>query len=429
MALSKADQEAESARRAAGDINPSDNVAALDVIDDGVRGDPGVIRTDTPPADRSQPPEPPKFISKRDDIIARFRQDRATQVDADGDPSGFERSGMPVLEDEPAPPPEPAPAPAAQEPAPTAPPAKVKVKVHGEEREISYEELIAKAQIALATENILDQAKQLKAEMQELVKGVKSNPAQPGHQAEQRPPAEQVPQPNDASSDQMDAVTKLIETIQFGDPAEARDLLQNTIVSEVKRATDHAVEQRLQTDRLKDEGARTAKVIAEFRDAHPELAKDPRATAAIEYSVFELQRDDLIALGVDPAQIQTPSGVVTPADIAMAHRWYRSEGYNLKNPKQILEEARDGYLAWRGDKSPSPAAQAPGNKAPPVVEIAIDRTQRRAAIPQQPSRSGSPPSATPAPAQAPQNPEEARSSVVQRMAEARGRPRNKVGVG
>jgi hypothetical protein len=432
MALSKADQEAEAARRASSDINPADNAAALDVIDDGARVDPGVIRTDppAPPADNSKPPEPPPSVSKREEIIARFRQTRAAE-EVEGNPAGFERSGMPLLPgDEPAEPPAAEPEPGAPL-APDEPAPRFKVKVHGEERELSLDDIIAEAQKSLAAGNILDQAKALRNEMQELVKGVKTNSPQPGHQAEQRQPAEPAPSTETPSPDQDDRVTKLIETIQFGDPTEARDLLQNTIAAMVQQAVVPAVKQSEQTNRLKDEGARTAKVVADFQKDHPEIAADARAVAAVEYTVFELQRQDLIDLGVDPAQIQTPDGrPVSPADIAMAHRWYRSEGYNLKAPKQILEEARDKYLEWRGQTkpNPTPAAQT-GGKEPPVVEITIDRTQRRAAIPQQPSRSGSPPSANPAPAPQPRDEADQRSSVVQQMAALRGKPRFKVGLG
>ena len=184
----------------------------------------------------------------------------------------------------------------------------------------------------------------------------------------------------------------MIETLQFGDPAEAGALLQDTIARSSQSIVAQAVEQALQTQRLKDEGARAQKQLVDFEDQHPEFAKDPMARAAIEYRVYELQRDDLTTLGVDPAQIVNPQTQVrgAPADIAMAHRWYRAQGYNVKSPKSLLEEATGSFMEWKGIGKPQTPAAPAEDKAPPRVEVTVDRSARRAAIPQQPSRSAAP---------------------------------------
>jgi hypothetical protein len=435
MPVSKAEQDGEAARRAVAGVDPAENARAVnDILEDGPRGDPG---SPTPRQDPASPVAPdrarstPILDQRRADIVARFRTHREEQREEQRDDvSDFEQSGVPAdvaLEQvivEPAPPLQPD---LPEPPASPAPPPRLKLKVHGEERELSLDEVIAEAQKSLAAGNILDQAKQLKAEMQELVRGVKQNPPQPGHHAEPQNPAEPVPPAGEKSPDQDDQLTKLIETIQFGsDPTEARNLLQHTIADMVTKAVPTVVDQRIQTDRLKDEGARTAKVLQDFKNDHPELASDPLANAALEYKAFEVQRDDLVALGIDLAQLPTAiPGHATPADIAMAHRWYRSQGYALKQPQAILEEARDAVVSWKGEKKPAaePAPQA-GN-AERVVEIIVDpaRQARRAAIQQQPTRSGTapPPQAATAPT-ARTDP----SSIVARMAATRAAPRNKV---
>jgi hypothetical protein len=54
----------------------------------------------------------------------------------------------------------------------------------------------------------------------------------------------------------------------------------------------------------------------------------------------------------------------------------------------MLEEATDKFLDWKGVKKQPAAETTP--KVAPRVEVTIDRTARRAAIPQQPSRTAAP---------------------------------------
>jgi hypothetical protein len=301
---------------------------------------------------------------------------------------------------------------------------------------LPIEEVIAKAQIALASENILDEVKALKKELlsrtntdqRPVQSGYQTGqPPQPGYQAgapgtqpatEGQPTvSEAVVQPNQPD------LAKLIESLQFGDPAEAAALLQDTIDRRSTATVAQAVEQALQTQRLRDEGARAAKQLADFQDQHKELANDPMARAAIEYRVFELQREDLAELGVDPDQIVNPhTGVKgAPADIAMAHRWYRAQGMNVKSPKQMLEEATGSFMEWKGVAKPNATPATPADKAAPRVDVTVDRTARRAAIPQQPSRAAAPTrSATQQPA--PQKRDS--SEIVEQMKQrTKGMPR------
>ena len=234
---------------------------------------------------------------------------------------------------------------------------------------------------------------------------------------------EPAPQPEDAQN-RGEHLHKLIETIQFGDPAEAETLLRDTIAREVAAQAGPQVQVQLQNDRLKTEAARSNKALKDFTDQHPDVANDPRAAAAIERSIYDLQLEDLKGIGVDVTKIPTPGGrQLTPADIAQAHMWYRGEGYRIRTPEQMLDTAFTDFLTWKGTPAtPTPPADpAPG--AQPRVEVSIDRTARRAAIPQQPARSASP---RPAPQPAPQPRD--RSSAVQEMVARRNAPRGKVGV-
>ena len=440
MPPTKEQQDSESRAREQTGIDPALNAEATNVIDDGAPGDPGADAAPAPRppvTDQRQPPAPPPFISKRDEIIARFRNDRNTRQEEDQDDLGelAEGANLPLELRAPAP----APAETLEpdtpaEPSPAAPPAKHKVKVHGEERELTYEELVAQAQIALASDNVLDKAKLRLEEADRLLKQVKENAARGGLPGDHTGATAQSLQPQNpvnpdeqGAPDQDPEFAKLIETLQFGDPAEASTLFETTIDKRVNARVNSAVEQALQGQRLKDEGARTAKVLSDFEQKHADIAKDPFANAAIQTRMFQLQVDDLKALGVDPAQLPTLSGTVTPADIAMAHRWYRAQGYNVRKPEDLLDQAVTDFVAWKGPKAsaeqPSPAA-TPAGKAPPRVEVAVDRDARRAAIPQQPDRAAAP---RPAPSQAAPQPRD-RSAIVQNMIASRSAPRGKVGI-
>jgi hypothetical protein len=434
---SKADQTAEGTARELTakklGVQPGEGEGALDVVDDVVVDI--VQPAAPPPAPEAEPSLPtPRADKKRDEIISRFRADRTAREEEERDEiTEFARTNALPPEFQPPAPPEPTQAdapgedadpaevtPAAEpepEPLPTA--TTVKVKVNGEERELSLDQVIAKAQIALASEGILDEVKSLKKHYEGLVGQPNvARPDQHGHHAEpnrtQSPETDPPAAPTAADPNQDDEFGKLIETIQFGDPAEAKTLLAQTIGRAVAEAVPKVVSTALQSDRLKDEGARTAKVLKDFEQSHPELAKDPMARAVIERRIYDLQVEDIRKLGVDPAAI----GNGAPAVIADAHKYYRANGFAVRLPSQMLQQATDDFLEWKGvAKTNEPAP--PATRGTPRIDV--DRSARRAAIPQQPSRTAAP-RAVPAPtAPAPRD----RSQIVQTMARTRMQPRNR----
>ena len=440
---SKAEQDAEARGRAESGVDPHETANALNVIDDGATAPSTEQHTRSPAEagnERAQRPAPTVRSAsddKRNAIIARFRANRGEEAAQNTDEiSDFTRSGMPPEFAEPNAPviQEPEPEPPAAEveaaPAPAPTPQRVKLKVNGQEIEMSLEEAIAKAQIAVAADNVLDQAKSRLREVDNMLANTRTNlarPEQPGanqtgqnetQQTEQRSTDGTVP------ANQGDDITKLIEAMQFGDPADARTLFEDTIQKRTAAAVTPAVQAELQNQRLRDEGARTAKVLEDFKAKHADLADDPMANVAIERKVYDLQLDDLRALGVDANQIPTAhGGPPTPGDIALAHRWYRANGFQVMPPETMLEKATEAFLQWKGVAKPTqePANPAP-NRASPRIDVSVDRTARRAAIPQQPSRAASPkPDAQRQPA-----PSRDRSSVVQQEMQRRNLPRGRV---
>jgi hypothetical protein len=384
-----------------------------------------------PAAEPPPPPTPPPFISKRDEILARYRENRNQPDEQQDDISDFAREGLPpdFVAQEPQPEPEPEIV-SDQDAPPT--PQRVKLKVFGEEKEMSLDEVIAKAQIALAADDVLDKAKSRLKEVDDLVAQTKDRVARTdpagrpaGHDAQPSPSPQAQPAVDPNAPDPADVdIDQLVEAMQYGDPADARTKLRNTIDSRVGVAVEAQVNRALQISRLQDEGARTAKVLADFKAKHADIAADPLADAAIQTRMYQIQVEDLRAIGVDPAQIQTPTGQVTPSDIAQAHRFYRANGFNVMKPEEMLNKALDDFQAWRGVKpaTPQPAADPAAPKATPRVEVVVNREARRAAIPQQPDRAASP--RTPVQNQAPQVRD--RSAIVRDEIARRNKPRGRV---
>lgn len=435
-APSKAAQDAEGNARAEAGIQPGDNTQALDVVDaDGAAGGDEAARAApapaAEPAERTAPPVRSEFNSRRDEIAKRFRADRTTEAAEQADDiSDFARSGLPP---EFAAPPinlEPAQAEqgeqaegadaGADESQQAAPPQKVKIKVRGQELEVPLEDVLAKAQIAYAADDYLDEAKSKLDEVNNLLRSTKEQAPRPGQQGQHQAPQNGAnPQPSPATDPAAehpgDEIDKLIETLQFGDPTEAKALLKNTISGEAGKA----VSQELQSQRLRDEGTRAAKVLKDFEEAHPEIANDKRARAAIESDILDLQVEDIKALGIDPDKLRPDGNPPTPGDIAVAHRWYRANGFQVRSPQEMLETATKEFLNWKGVAGDKPAGTAP--RAAPRVDVTVDRTARRQAIPQQPSRSAAPQPATPAaPAQPRDRSEIVRAEMARRNL-ARGR--------
>lgn len=431
-APSKADQNAEATARVNAGVGPGESLATQ-VIDDLTPGPDGPAPGALAPADDTARPAPPvRSVNddKRNAIVSKFRTDRtkimAEQAD---DISDFTRSGMPpeftqpavepgdeVIEQE---------QPTGGAPEAVALPPTVRIKVRGEEREVTLDELIEKGQIAFAADNYLDEARSRLKSVEDLEREVRGrapragqdgiHPAAPQRAQDDEPGAPAAGDPQHPE----DTLGKLIESIQFGNPEEAKELLRTTIAGEARTVVNETLEQQ----RFKDEGARTAKVLKDFEDAHADIAQDPMARAAIEAEVLNQQVADIKALGVDPATLRPDGMPPTPGDIAQAHRWYRTKGFKVTAPADLLEKSTNKFLEWKGVKPASP--QNPANPAPaqPRVDVTVDRTARRAAIPQQPNRT-----TAAKPAQQQQQPAKPRdrSSIVQDMIQKRSAPRGKI---
>jgi hypothetical protein len=154
--------------------------------------------------------------------------------------------------------------------------------------------------------------------------------------------------------------------------------------------------------------AKAQQDLQAFVAANPDLAADPIASNVIENSVYGIYREEIKALGVDEAQIPQD-----PKQLADWHRLYRVHGHAVSKPADVLNKAKAKLDAWRGTSTPQPTPR----KDPARVEVNVDRTERRKAIPQQPTRS-----VAPRPNAPPQVQENSRKSAVMEMRRARGQP-------
>jgi hypothetical protein len=382
------------------------------------------------PEPQKQPPVIRKD-SKRDDITSRFRAARQEELESGEDSDAtqirkFARDGMPpeLLEIE-----EPiAPAPAAETAAvepeqpvvAETPPAKRKVVIRGKEMELTEEELIAAAQKSLAADDYLDEAKKKLNEINELHRTAKTQversapePAKHSGQAQNGTQAEGEVPPAEGAEHSSDPFEQLGEKIQFGDPKEVGQLIAKAIDT----AADQKAKENLQSERIRNERVRTQKILKEFQDQHPDLAKDRYASAVLRENLIEMQKKDLESLGIDNTLIPNDA-----EGIANWHEFYRTGGYNVRDVPLLLKTARDDFLKWKGVASETPKPAADPQSTAPKVDLSTQRTERRAAIQPQPTRTVAPkPDAVTQPV-----PIRDRSDIVKEMMAKRGAPRGRV---
>lgn len=294
------------------------------------------------------------------------------------------------------------------------------IKVRGEERHVTEDQLFELAQKAAAGDDYLNEArttldnvKRLNAEAE----------AQRVSLATKHPGSQNNTQTTEVATDETagsehpdDLFGQLVESIQFGTKDEAakkfKDIIESTVSTASKKATTEDQAQRRQQDEL----ARANRAAAEFEKANPELASDPFAKAAVIDRCIKLQLEDLKSIpGIDASRLPND-----PRAIQSMHLAYRADGrFNVKDASSLLNKAKEEFETWRGGK----AKPAPQPTERPRISISAERTVRRQAVQQQPTRSVAPKPAVPD-----QKPpvEVSRSNAVHQMMQNRKLPRTAV---
>lgn len=285
-------------------------------------------------------------------------------------------------------------------------PQKRKLIVRGKEVWLTEDEILARASMVTAADSYLEEARTILDE----AKTVKAERAgqRPQHPEDQSGTQNEELDPNANADDTRrpeSRTRKVVEIIQFGDPEEAAAELDQLIDERADKKTDERQLKRLMDNDL----SRSQKALKDFVTANPELNGDKNAARLIEANLYDIYEEDIIKLGVVDAD-KIPKN---PREKAEWHRFYRVNGHPVRSAAEALEEAKIRTLKWRG-VSPTQQQQQP-RKEQPRVDVNVNRSERRAAIPNNPTRSVSP---RPDSATAPKA--TSRSDVISGMRKARG---------
>lgn len=377
----------------------------VDTVDEGGRRqEPQARRDERADPETNEPVRQSPGDSAREAIAKRFR--RPDQVPFNGDINDPEMTMGDVAREQIDPDEGDSAVGRRQEPQPRQQqeqPQKRKLIVRGQELELTDDEILARAAKVTAADSYLEEARSLLEE----AKNVKAerNSQTPRHPVG-RNDTQDDERDDDHSADARHPETSMrevVDAIQFGDPEEASRRLEDAID---KRA-DKKAEERQLTRLMNNDLAKSQKALKDFVAANPELEKDKMAARAIESTLYDIYEEDIIKLGVaDPDQIPKD-----PVGKANWHRFYRVHGHPVRSAAEALEEAKTRVMRWRGPTNNSQQNNQPAPKASPRVNV--DRTERRAAIPNSPQRSVSPP-------QPQVQQTSSRSSVIASMRKARG---------
>jgi hypothetical protein len=422
------------------------NAGALEIAadDDAGSGLPEIRQetTDAPVGD-IQPTIVPKSPKDeiRDAIAKNFRSNRAVEREeaADEDRQLREMAGLPeelrdqFVEEEP----EIARVPQRQQPDPNLrqperpqeleqQPQRFKLKINGEERFVTIEEMTAAAQKALASDDVLGSAKKAAQDILDEARALKNEIE--GQRTAFQPAGNQggdgegvQPEAGNQGGDQVDPYEALVEQLQYGDPKEAAANARK-LIEDRARAVSRA--ELIQGNRVA-EHQRSMAALNKFRQENPDLAADEDANAVMRVRLFREQHNDLVQSGLDPKRLPEFKPENFEA-IANLHLDARTFGVGVRDIPTLLKATKDGYLSKFGGQREQPEGQGeqrqqqqqPSGKA---VTVEVNRTERRQAIAQQPTR-------TMAPRLQPQEKQrdqlESRTNAVERMRAARSGPRN-----
>lgn len=432
IAERKAQQAAEATARRAGLAAPAetDEIAPDPTEDrDPSEIDASALQRTAEPKPEDAAPKPlvvPRTAAdqRREDLVSRIRARRGADEDTDPFAPAVEQQPTEPVADEDAAA-EAAAAAAAEAarkaaettPAPAA--RRYKVKVLGEERELSEEEVLAEAQKSLAGDRYLDMAKDRLRQADDLLSQTRTRAASGPdgtNRAAQTDGTERPAGTDEDPDNREDPYVKFIESTQFGEPAQAAQQLKELVREEAKRYAASTTTEQLIVNRAQADVAANKKTLEALTKANSDLAEDPDAAAAIQSRVHAGMVQDFVNTGVPAEKIPT-----RPDDIAYWHQWYRLNHPDRVRPfEDVATAAFTGYrqkypkpsaAAETAETAPEGKEQQPAVKRAPQIEVVVERNARRAAIPQQPSRTAIP---KPEPQQ-PQANGQDRSATIQRM--------------
>lgn len=287
-------------------------------------------------------------------------------------------------------------------------PRRREVTVRGKKQLLTDDEILAAAQKTLAGDSYLEEAKALLAEAK-TIRAERTGATRQHPDGEMGAHDELDPAEDPSAQHPEPLPVDLVQKLQFGDPEEAAKELAEYIDRRTEKKAANAVKTSGVERAFDQDHQRSQKALKAFTDANPDLANDRIAAMAIEQGMYDLYKEDILKLGF-VTEDKLPR---TNQELANWHRFYRVNGYEMRNTSDLLEASKGKFLEWRGEK-PGQQSQQRTQKTAPRISVSVDRDQRRQAIPLQPSRASAPRRDTTAPVPGD------RSAVVANMRKARG---------
>lgn len=291
-------------------------------------------------------------------------------------------------------------------------PRRVTVKVNGEVRELDEQQALDYAQVALASEDILNRAKRERdaaleerrlasEELAELRRLRADHSSRPEGQPTPTPVKAEDTKP--ATDEELDS---LIDAIQTGEIADARRAFQQYGDQIERRMMEKLgnIDQRIAaTIRQRDEDARvqneTNQVISAFAAENDDLTSSDMRMEVLIDQVVKVQREHLQAINVTDEQIASIAQKyqIAPAvAIGRATRFLREKGHAIPDNATIMRTAANRVREGFGLTAPA-ARQQPAQLPDPTPSIMADRIERKQAMAPQPRRANISPGADPAP--------------------------------
>jgi len=306
-------------------------------------------------------------------------------------------------------------------------PRRVRLKVQGVEGEYDEEQVKEYAQIALASQDILNDAKLIKErekaalqaaeERLAAVERLLANHSQ-STQQQTTPTPVKAEDTKPATDEELDDI---IDQIQTGDVKDAANALRKfgaQLLEKAKADLGDVRETVAATIRQQQEDARvqneTQQVISSFLSENDDFSSHPlRARALIDETV-EVMRDNLKAIGVKDetiANIGRKFNVAPQVAVGMATRMLRENGYQLDDSATVMRTAASRVREGFGLTAPV-ARQQPAPVVDPTPSIVAERIERKQAMAPQPRRANIAPGADAVPAK---SQEERRKDAVANM--------------
>ena len=283
---------------------------------------------------------------------------------------------------------------------------KFTLKINGKTEEVTEEELISLAQIAKASDNLLDVAKTRASEATRLLKEAQEA-QQRLRDGTEHPPAKKAATKPDPSQEQTDPehqpvasldrerLRQITERIQVGDADEGAQALTDLveeITAKVTPKVDPSEIERV-VNRTTAQNRTQAELDAAFEgfaSKYPEIAKDELLAEAGKTVLRKEIIKDLQNAGIDEGDIASIAR--DERLLVQAHKDLRANNKGVRSYADLLEATGKTLSDRFGIKpaSPQPATKTAQQRAPVDQDrnSIQDRIERKRAAPQQPRAVG-----------------------------------------